>query len=201
MPILPIDYQKCVMYKIVCSDINVTEIYVGHTTDFIRRKQQHKSNCSNKNKNSYNSKVYQFIRATGGWNNWSMIEIEKHPCNDSREACKRERYWLETLEATLNSNVPSRTAQEYDIDNSHKIRERKKEYRIQNSNKLKEKEKEYRIQNCNQLKEKNKDYYQANVEIIKAVTICECGGLYQHYHKARHFKSIKHMSYCSQIKS
>ena len=30
------------------------------------------------------------IRENGDWNNWSMIEIEKYPCNDDNEARARE---------------------------------------------------------------------------------------------------------------
>jgi hypothetical protein len=38
MPKTIIDYSKCVMYKIVCNDLEITDIYVGHTTNFTRRK-------------------------------------------------------------------------------------------------------------------------------------------------------------------
>ena len=38
-----------------------------------------------------------------------MIEIEKYPCNDKNEACKRERHWIEILKANLNIQIPSRT--------------------------------------------------------------------------------------------
>ena len=45
MPRLPIDYANTVIYKIVCNDLSITELYVGHTTDFIRRKWSHRNNC------------------------------------------------------------------------------------------------------------------------------------------------------------
>ena len=54
----------------------------------------------------YKFKVYDFIRNNGDWDNWSMIEIEKYPCNDGNEAKARERYWIETLKATLNERTP-----------------------------------------------------------------------------------------------
>ena len=41
--------------------------------------------------------------------NWSMLEIEKYPCKDRNEAQVRERYWIETLNANLNKQVPTRT--------------------------------------------------------------------------------------------
>lgn len=102
MPISKIGYSNTIIYKIVCNDLNVKECYVGHTTSFSHRKANHKKNCNNINSNRYNCKVYQFIRENGGWENWAMIEIEKVNCADSLEAKKRERYWIELLNAKLN---------------------------------------------------------------------------------------------------
>jgi hypothetical protein len=58
------------------------------------------------------SEIYNFIREQGGWNNWSMIEIEKYPCLDGNEARKRERYWFEQLKANLNVCYPNRSTKE-----------------------------------------------------------------------------------------
>ena len=38
MPRKETDYSKTVIYKIVCNDLTITDIYVGHTTDFVVRK-------------------------------------------------------------------------------------------------------------------------------------------------------------------
>jgi len=70
-----------------------------HTTNFIKRKAQHKSNCNNPNSESYNFKIYNTIRDNESFGNWSLIEIEKYPCNDINEACARERYYYELLNA------------------------------------------------------------------------------------------------------
>ncbi len=186
MPRLPIDYQNCVIYKLVCNDLNVTDTYVGHTTNFRERKSKHKGNCNNVNGDRYHLKVYEFIREHGGWLNWNMIEIEKYPCNDSNEACKKERYWVETLKSTLNMRVPNRTQKEYAIDHAKNIQEYNKEYNEDNANKI---------------KEQKKNWYQANSVKLKANTNCECGGKYSHENKSKHFKTSPHISYCSQIKS
>ena len=113
MPRLDIDYTKVVIYKIVCNDLNILDCYVGSTTNFTKRKNAHKRTCNNINIKNYTLKVYQFIRANGGWDNWSMLELEKYPCNDNNEATTRERYWFELLSAKLNTLVPSRSNEEY----------------------------------------------------------------------------------------
>jgi len=112
MPKKPYDYSKTIIYKIVCKDLNVSDVYVGHTTDFTRRKSQHKSHCHLETSEHYNIKLYKFIRDNGGWTNFDMIEIEKYPCNDYNEACSRERYWYELLNAKLNGVIPLRTKEE-----------------------------------------------------------------------------------------
>ena len=107
MPRKVIDYSKTVIYKIVCNDFNVKDVHVGHTTGFTKRKTTHKSHCLNPNDSKHNLKVYKMIRENGDWNNWSMIEIEKYPCNDENEARSRERHWYEVLDANLNMICPT----------------------------------------------------------------------------------------------
>jgi len=66
MPKTPIDYSKSVIYKIEHLE-KPDLLYVGSTTDFIRRKAEHKSSCNNNKDKLYNSKVYEMIRANDGW--------------------------------------------------------------------------------------------------------------------------------------
>ncbi len=126
MPKVAIDYSKCVIYKIVCNDLEVKSLYIGHTTDFRKRRNRHKYSCSCESLPAYNFKVYEMIRNHGGWENWSMIEIEKYSCNDSNEAIARERHWYETLKANLNTDYPGRTANERYNTNIAIITEKKK---------------------------------------------------------------------------
>ena len=126
MPRLKTDYSKTDIYKIVCNDLKITDIYVGHTTDFLKRKSKHKTCCCNENNRDYNFKVYQTIRANGGWDNWSMIEIETFECSDGNEARARERYWYEQLEAKLNTQVPNISQKEWEKEHAEYILERQK---------------------------------------------------------------------------
>ena len=129
MPKVPIDHSNTIIYKIVCNDVDIKECYVGQTTSFDKRKSHHKSSCSNANNKKHNLYVYQFIREHNGWNNWSMIEIEKFNAIDKFDAHKRERYWIETLQSTLNKIIPTRTKKEYYEQNTEQIKEYNKQYR------------------------------------------------------------------------
>lgn len=181
MPRLPINYNNCVIYKLVCNDLNVKEIYVGHTTCFKERKSKHKCSCNNETGKDYNHKVYQFIRQNGGFENWSMIEIEKHPCCDKCEALKRERYWLENLTATLNSCIPSRTPKEYQKTNFEHLKEKSKEYYENNIERIREhkheyyennieKVKEYLLNNADKIKKQRREHYLNNADKLRERT-------------------------------
>ena len=102
MPKDNIDYTNTIIYKIICNDSSVTDIYVGHTTNFIKRKYQHKILCNNSSK----LKIYDVIRKNGGWDNWSMVEIGKYCCQDATEARIREQEHYELLKPSLNIVKP-----------------------------------------------------------------------------------------------
>jgi hypothetical protein len=199
MPKQIIDYSKTIIYKLVCNDLEITDIYVGHTTNFIKRKQNHKNRCNNKN---INLLVYEIIRNNGGFENWSMVMIEEINCNNILEALAKERYWIEILKANLNKTIPTRTMKEWYETNKDNI----KEYKEQNKDKIKEQMKlwrennkdkiiEYREENKEDKNKKSKQYYEQNKEQINQTNICECGGKYTLYHKIRHLKTQKHLNY------
>ena len=175
MPKTPIDFSRCIIYKIVCFDTNISDCYVGHTTDFIRRKSQHKSCCYNPNNKEYNKKVYDFIRSHGDWENFQMLQIEEHPCSNKREAELREEHWRKELTATLNGNRPFITDEEvsqykklYYEQNKDQIRESQKLYYDQNKDQVCEYQKLYKQQNIDKIRIQKQLYYQKNKEHIKA---------------------------------
>jgi predicted GIY-YIG superfamily endonuclease len=120
MPKLPIDHSNNIIYKLVKNDdYDNVNIYIGSTTDFIRRKNKHKSCCNCVTNRDHNNKKYQYIRDNGGWEEWNMIEVEKFPCNDKREAEAREEYWRCHFNSQLNTKRAYRTVEQrkqYDID-------------------------------------------------------------------------------------
>ena len=108
MPRDPIDYSKTIIYKIQHID-NDELLYVGHTTDFNKRKCRHKANC-----NSCQFKVYQMIRENSGWNSFVMVMVEEFPCDNKLQVCKREDEVMCELKASMNTydtviNIDKRT--------------------------------------------------------------------------------------------
>ena len=184
MTLKKIDYSNTIIYKIVCNDLSVTDCYVGNTTQFRQRKSQHKRNCSNSNSKDYNIPLYKFIREYGCWENFSMIEIEKYPCNDGNEARSRERFYFDLLNANLNKYKPLITKEErkqydkeykqkeeckekdkiYRDEHKNEINEKNKIYREQNKDKIQECHKKYKDEHKNEIKEKDKIYRDANKE-------------------------------------
>lgn len=203
MPRKNINYDNTYFYKLCCKDLNIKKIYIGHTTNWDNRKNQHKKSCINPNSKEYNQYKYKFIRDNGNWNNWEMILIEKRKCNDKLDAEKIERQYIETFHAELNKNIPTKLKmlgkveyyKQYWEENENKIKEYKKEYNKENENKIKEYKKEYYKENENKLKEQHKHYYEINKEKFNEKHICDCGGIYTYTHKARHEKSLKHQNY------
>jgi len=190
MPKTPINYSNTIIYKLVCKDLLVTDVYVGHTTNFIERKRCHKVSCNNENNKQYNYKVYQTIRQNGGWYNWDMIQVEEYCCNNNNEATARERYWYETLNANMNVKVPNRTQQEYE-----------KYYYITNKETIKEYHKDWYETNKEEINKNNKLWKEKNKEKLKEQIICECGGHYRSDGKNRHLTSKKHINFISSIVS
>jgi hypothetical protein len=139
MPKLPIDYSRTLIYKIEHIE-NESLVYVGHTTNWDKRKGQHKYSSNNEKSKEYNRKLYQIIRNSGGWIKFKMIEIMKYPCNDKREAKKREDELTKEFQANMNTY------------NSYITEEKRKDYL-----------KEYRQVNKEKIKENytnNKEKYQ-----------------------------------------
>jgi predicted RND superfamily exporter protein len=203
MPKTPMDYSKTIIYKIVCNDLSIKESYVGHTTDMTNRKWGHKSVCNNEKNKSYNLKIYQIIRENGGWDNWSMVLVEKFPCKDKYEACKREREVYEELEAKMNMVIPYITQEEtkeyhkkYREEHQEQLKQYIKQYREEHQEEIKEQDKEYREKNKEKIKQYSKQYNKEHQEQIKQYKK-QHGKQYYQEHKAEINKKVE-CEYCSK---
>ena len=183
MPRTPIDYSKTVFYKIVCNDLSIKDCHVGHTTDFTKRKALHKSGCQNSNSKQHNLRVYQFIRANGGWINWSVIPIEQMAMDNHLDALRREREHIEGFGSTLNKLIPSRSSAEYRheyyIEHRTEYQEKNRMYRETNKDNIRDYNKQHRETNKDKIQEHKQQYNEANkdanYERVKRYREKHCG--------------------------
>ena len=146
-------------------------MYIGHTTDLRKRRNSHKQRCMMESCSQYNYKVYKFIRCHGGWGNWEVILIETRTCESSLDACKHERFLIETNKASLNGNIPTRSMSEWWNDRPEEKKVQRDEYKH--------------------------NWYMDNKTRIQAYrngsVMCEhCGSTYTVANKSRHEKTQKH---------
>ena len=111
-----VNYGKSIIYKLCCKDTDITDIYVGSTTNFNRRKGHHKSSCNNETCKDYQLPKYQFIRNNGGFENWDMIMIEQFSCDTKLELHKKERECVDLLKPSLNRQPPVEMVEFFEID-------------------------------------------------------------------------------------
>ena len=176
--------KNYIFYKIFKEDLD--EVYVGCTSNFHSRKKNHKISCNNETCKQYNFKIYQTIRANGGWDEFKMIQIGTRENITKREAEQIEEEYRLELKSTMNDRrafLSPEQKKEYD-----------KEYKQTNKERISEHKKDYYQDN----KEHIKEYYQTNKDKINErrseVINCECGFTFTFGHKARHMKSQKHIN-------
>jgi hypothetical protein len=211
-------YDKSTIYKLCCNDLNVKEIYIGSTTNFNRRKHAHKSDCNNENGPSYNLKLYNFIRSNGGFDNWSMVEIELFNARDKKNLLRRERYWIENEKASLNSRKSYITEEEvkkyhveYRENNIEKLKQNRAEYYVKNVEEIQKNVAEYQAKNIEDIKQYKAEYYVKNVEKIKQnraeyfvkkaeekITCC-CGSIIIKLNISNHLKTQKHKNFLIKV--
>ena len=175
------DYSKSLIYKIVCKDSSITELYIGSTTNLYQRIATHKSNCVLLDNEHYNIKVYKFIRDHGGWDNWEVIELYKYPCNSKKELTVEERRAYDSYNSHLNHQKPNRTKAEYYTDHF----DDRREY-------LNKKSKEWHQNNLEKARQSARDSAEANREKNLTPEKCECGLMITHGNMLKHKGRERH---------
>ena len=88
---------------IIKDNNNEEEFYIGSTTRFSSRKSHHKKNTNNKVSKKYWCKLYQYIRANGNWDNFTMVILEEGECEDRKTIKQKEQEFINNMKPSLNS--------------------------------------------------------------------------------------------------
>ena len=113
------------IYKLVCKDKYISEIYIGSTNCTLNERfSKHKYECNNKKRTKYNYKIYRFIRENGNIQNWEIIGLETFDIDDKKKQLIKEQYYINLLQPQLNTCRSYRTIeQKKETEFSEKIDE------------------------------------------------------------------------------
>ena len=172
------EFNNYTFYKFSCKTEDIECCYVGSTANFLARQRNHKYSTNNTNSKDYNIKLYEIIRANGGWENWTMTIIGEAENISLKDARIKEEEYRVNLKAELNmqkayrsdeyikENNKVRNKKYYEANKEH-IYEYKKKYVEINKEKIKENAKARREANKEHIKENAKTWREANKDKIK----------------------------------
>jgi hypothetical protein len=172
MPRKEMDYSKTIIYKIQHED-NEELVYVGHTTNFIKRKYTHKYACNTEKGRAFNLKLYTMIRENGGWDCFKMVMVEEYPCANLLEACRREDECMRELKATMNGRgavFDKEKSKHYYKANKEKLLERMKHWYESNKEQISEHKKQYREANRDEINLKQRERRLAKKEFKNKIS-------------------------------
>jgi hypothetical protein len=94
MPKVKINYAEMIFYKICCLSPNITKVFIGHTTNVNQRKHILKKQTQSE---IYYSDMIDFIKNSGGWENWILQILEKYECKTHIDIVLREIHHSDML--------------------------------------------------------------------------------------------------------
>ena len=124
------------LYKVDSNDC-----YIGKTRNIIKRMALHKYYSK-----SSTYKLYEFMRANGGFENFTYEILETNIPEE--QGVYKERYYFDMYQHNLNSNVPNRSQQEsklyYRTKNRLQIIENVRQWQKDNRERFNKYQKEYK---------------------------------------------------------
>ena len=180
------NYSAVSFYKIVCNDPAIVDFYVGSTTNLVKRRCDHKSNCKSGN----TAYVYEFIREHGNWINWTVLEICNKTCIDKSDMLRTERGYIEDLKATLNKVRPIVSIEE--ARETHAITNAK--YYQDNKDQIAITTTKYYQDNKDQIAITTAKYYQDNKDHIAITTAKYYQDNKDHINQLRRDRRLKNKS-------
>jgi hypothetical protein len=132
------DYSKIVIYKIVCNDKNITDFYVGYTSNYSVKIYIHKIESYDNltDVKTKNKKLHKLLNDNGGWNNFTTSKIEDYSCNNSVEARERVKYWENELAINGNNDVEDNKNYELLLKKYNKLMDKYWNSKVNNKYKL-----------------------------------------------------------------
>ncbi len=185
-------YHHSSVYKLCCRDPSITDCYVGSTCNVRTRRDAHRRQCIYPSQKDHNLRLYQFIRAHGGWDNWTMVVLEEFSCETKTQRDTREHEWKLRLgeAASLNSRDAAAYARAGGVAAYKKQHFEKHKAKYQEANKQRYEE------NKEAISARHKEWYELNKARISAkgrerITCEMCGASVCRAYLKKHKKRPK----------
>ena len=149
------DYSKTIIYKIVCNTTG--EVYYGHTIQTLAQRLTTHLAPSNKCRSKQ-------ILERG---DYEMIEVEKYPCANKKEACRREG-WYMLNNPHVNEKIAGRTMKEWMEVNKERISQQKKDERKENPEKAREMSRINYVKHREIRCVKQREWRNNNIDVVRA---------------------------------
>lgn len=181
------NYNNGKIYKLISSQTN--EIYIGSTVQQLcNRKSAHMTNYRKWLKNEYKYvSSYELCK----YDDCKIILVENYSCNSKEELLKREQYYIDNTNNTVNKQ------RAYSSD-EYKKQYDKNKY-VKNKDKIKIRSKNRYENNKEDILKKSKIYREKNKDKIRErksqKLLCECGVLCTRCHFKRHERSKTHQNF------
>ena len=154
-------------------------VYVGSCKDYVERFSQHKRDCFNQTRETYNFKVYKIIREIG-WDNFvcEVIEVMSDDTTDE-ELFKMEQHYIDKFESkkSLNTNdAPTGMSKlEYNkkryAENADAINKQRQDFRNKNREYVRQTERLWMLNNPEKvLMKREKQKYKKRMKTLMRQT-------------------------------
>lgn len=207
------DYSLGKIYRIWSPSTD--KVYIGSTVEplLCRRLTNHRRQYK-----SFKGGKFHYVTsfAVLEFEDAKIELVESFPCASKDELQKREGEVIRATDNAVNRYIAGRTKVEYANDNIDKIKDYMVTYRAAHEDELKTKRAEYRKANiehivaretryktehrgtiCARMKLYNAEHREEVHAKRKVRTDCSCGGYFNSYGKARHFKSGRHQAWAA----
>ncbi len=186
--------RPAIIYLIKCKDESKKGSYVGSTLNYDARL------CCHRRSSEISKKpFYEYIRFTGGWENWIMkplaIITDWRTSSEYREV---EKLFIKLYNTTYNINVPNRSQKEWKRENRDRIVFHNHTWRAKNPDKSKKYRNEYVRKNKEKMNNISKKWYKDNREKVLKLNnskiTCVCGCVIARFHlkNGNHKNTKKH---------
>jgi len=185
--------KKSVIYVIRrLHDLKV--IYVGSSNNIEERIRKHNFSIDNGSK----CKIHQEMKRLGEYNILFEVIHEFITVKTKKELALYEGCYQRIYPDLFNRQIAGRTKKIYYNDHKQKLTENMRLYYKNHKEVFKIYNKDYRENNKEQIKISKKQYYENNKEELieknKTKYTCSCGSTLRLCDKARHNRSLKHLS-------